>query len=91
MVVQRDTPPSPGSQAYRDLPAVSVSCVLSFLFLLFFANLFHCRSLLLAAMKSAVPSAGAISPAFDLQEHKVTRYVNVICMCFQVACYVTDV
>ena len=78
MVAQHNTPPSPNSQAYKDLPAVSISCVLFILLPLFLTYLFNCRSLVLATMKSVAPTAGRNSPTFDSQEFKAehAKYVD---------------
>lgn len=80
MVAQRNVTPPPDSQAYKDLPAVSVSCVLPIQCLFFFTHLFCCRSLVLAAIKAAAARASAgNSPTFGSQELGVTRYVNAMC------------
>jgi hypothetical protein len=62
-------------------------CYVDSIFTLFYL-LFRHRDLVLAAMKSAVPSAGAggNSPTFGSQELRDTRYVNVMCIWF--TCYV---
>ena len=83
MVAQRDTPPPPDTQAYKNLPAVSVSCILSFLFLLFLTYLCDCSSLVLAAMNSAVPSAGGNAPnnpTFGSEEDEVdqAKFVHAV-------------
>jgi hypothetical protein len=80
VAADRNATPPPNSQAYKDLPAVSVSWALSTQFLLFLTYLFRCRSLVLAAMKSAVTSSGG-TPTFDLQELQDTRYIDAI-LCF---------
>lgn len=88
---QRDsTPtPSPASQAYRDLPAVSVSCVLLNSFWFFLAYSLHpCSNLVLAAMKKSVAaSAGGSSPAFGSESQDFgaddARYCYVVSGYFQ--------
>jgi hypothetical protein len=83
VVAQRTPTPSPGSQDYQDLPAVSVSCVLlirfcSLLFLTYSLRL--CSDLVLAAMKNSVTtSASGNSPVFGSQDLAVddTRYNSV--------------
>ena len=65
--------PSPGLQAFRDLPAVLVLWVPSILFLPFLSYFFRCSNLVLAAMKSAAASADSTSPTFGSQASEDPR------------------